>query len=42
MLVPGLELTLQGHRSRDPAEKRMKAERVVIAGDVYDLYPERS
>jgi hypothetical protein len=42
MLVPGLELALEGHRSRDPEEKRMKAERVVIAGQVFDLYPDRS
>jgi hypothetical protein len=42
MLVPGVSLTLEGHRSRDPAEKRMKAERVIIAGTIYDLYPDRS
>jgi hypothetical protein len=42
MLVPGLELTLEGHRSRDPEQKVMKAERVIIAGTVHDLYPDRS
>ena len=42
MLAPGVELTLEGHRSADPEEKRMKAERVVIAGVGYDLYPDRS
>lgn len=42
MLAPGVELTLEGHRSRDPEEKVMKAERVVLAGRVYDLYPDRS
>ena len=42
MLVPGLELTLLGHRSADPAELLMKAERVVIVGVVYDLYPDRT
>ena len=42
MLVPGVELTLEGHRSRNPEEKVMKAERVIIAGRIYDLYPDRS
>lgn len=42
MLAPGVAVTLEGHRSADPDEKRMKAERVVIAGTVHDLYPERS
>ena len=42
MLVPGVELTLEGHRSRNPEEKVMKAERVIIAGRLYDLYPDRS
>jgi Family of unknown function (DUF6152) len=42
MLAPGVELTLEGHRSREPDEKRMKAERIIIAGELYDLYPERS
>lgn len=42
MLVPGVELTAQGHRSADPAERRMKAERIVIAGRTYDLYPDRT
>ena len=42
MLVPGTEVTLEGHRSRDPDEKVMKAERVIIAGRVHNLYPDRS
>ena len=42
MLAPGVELTLEGHRSRNPEEKVMKAERVVIAGRLYNLYPDRS
>jgi hypothetical protein len=42
MLVRGVQLTLEGHRSRDPDAKVMKAERVIIAGRLYDLYPERS
>jgi hypothetical protein len=27
--------------SQDPDAKRMKAERVIIAGQLYDLYPGR-
>jgi hypothetical protein len=38
MLVPGVEITAIGRRSADPAERLMKAERVVIAGVRYDLY----
>jgi hypothetical protein len=41
LLEPGVALTLEGHRSRDPAERLMKAERVIIAGRRYDLYPDR-
>lgn len=42
MMAPGTELTLRGHRAADPAERRMKAERVIVAGRLYDLYPHRS
>ena len=42
MLAPGVEVTLRGHRSADPEERVMKAERVIIAGKVHDLYPDRS
>jgi Family of unknown function (DUF6152) len=42
LLASGTEVTLEGHRSREPDEKLMKAERVIIAGQLYDLYPERS
>ena len=42
MLAPGVALTLEGHRSRDPDQRVMKAERVIIAGTIYDLYPDRS
>jgi hypothetical protein len=41
MLVPGVALTASGQRSADHAEKRMKAERVIIDGTTYDLYPDR-
>lgn len=42
LLAVGTELTLEGHRSADPEQKLMKAERVIIAGKLYDLYPDRS
>jgi hypothetical protein len=42
LLAPGVEVTLLGHRSADPAELRMKAERVVIGDTMYVLYPDRA
>ena len=42
MLAPGAELTAEGHRSSDPAQLLMKAERLVIDGQTYDLYHDRS
>jgi hypothetical protein len=41
MLAPGAELTLVGKRSLDSKDKKMKAERVIIKGRRFDLYPER-
>ena len=41
MLAKGVELTLQGHRAQDPKVRRMKAERVIIRGKLYNLYPDR-
>ena len=41
MLAVGVEITASGHRAADPAEKRMKAERVIIKGTLYNLYPNR-
>jgi len=41
MLVKGVEITVSGQRSADPAEKRMKAERVTIDGKLHNLYPGR-
>ena len=41
MLVPGVELTASGARSADHAQKLMKAERVIIDGTTYNLYPDR-
>jgi hypothetical protein len=42
LLTPGTEITLEGHRSADPDQYVMKAERVIIAGKLYNLYPDRS
>lgn len=41
MLSVGREVTISGARSSDPAEKKVKAERVIIDGELYDLYPGR-
>ena len=40
-LKPGVELTASGHRASDRSQRLMKAERITIAGKLYDLYPER-
>lgn len=37
----GDEVTCVGFRSRDPAERSMKAARVVVNGKTYDVYPNR-
>ena len=42
LLAVGTEVTVSGHRAKDPAKKLVKAERVIIAGKTYDLYPDRS
>jgi hypothetical protein len=41
LLAIGTEVTAHGHRSANPDEKLMKAERLVIAGKDYNLYPDR-
>ena len=41
MLAPGTEITASGHRSSDPQQLLMKAERLVIDGETYNLYPDR-
>lgn len=41
LLSVGMEMTVIGERHADPAELRMKAEAIVIAGETYPLYPER-
>jgi len=40
-LVPGVELTASGHRASDRSRRLMKAERILIAGRTYVLYPDR-
>jgi len=42
MLAKGTELTIQGNRAKDPKLKVVKAARVIIKGQTYNLYPERS
>ena len=41
MLAPGREVTVSGARSKDAADRRVKAERVYVDGNLHDLYPER-
>jgi hypothetical protein len=41
-LQPGVAIRIEGHRSADPADLTVKAERVVLAGTRYNLYPDRS
>ena len=42
MLVKGVKLTVSGHKHSDPNKKVFKAERLVIDGKTYDLYPDRN
>jgi hypothetical protein len=41
-LKAGIEITVSGGRSANEADKRVKAERITIAGKLYNLYPDRS
>ena len=41
LLRPGTRLMIHGHRSARASERLMKAERIVIAGRNFDLYPDR-
>jgi hypothetical protein len=41
MMAKGATLTIVGKRSADAKEQRMKAERIIIDGKKFDLYPER-
>jgi hypothetical protein len=40
-LAPGVELRVIGEPSADPADKRVKAERLFLGAREYVLYPER-
>lgn len=41
LLNPGRVVTVHGHRSAKKGERLMKAERLVIEGRSYNLYPDR-
>lgn len=41
MLGIGREVTISGQRAADPGDKKVKAERVIIDGKLYNLYPNR-
>jgi len=41
MLAKGVGATFQGHRATDKSKRVMKAERVIIKGKLYNLYPDR-
>ena len=41
MLGVGREVTVSGQRAADPGDKKVKAERVIIDGKLYNLYPNR-
>ena len=41
VLGQGVRLTVHGHRSATPGQNVIKAERVMIDGRTFDLYPDR-
>lgn len=41
LLSAGRQITVHGHRSAKESERLVKAERVVIDGKSYNLYPDR-
>jgi hypothetical protein len=41
LLSVGRVMTFHGHRSKKESEKLMKAERIIIEGKSYNLYPDR-
>ncbi|SRR5688572_6358928 len=41
VLKPGTRLVVHGHRSAKKGQRLMKAERIVIAGKSFNLYPDR-
>jgi len=42
IMAIGTAVTAHGHRAADPSQRLMKAERLVIAGRDYNLYPDRA
>ena len=38
---PGDAVEMTGHRSKDPADMRFKAETITVGGKTYDVYPGR-
>lgn len=40
-LAPGVEAVFIGEPAADVSDKRLKAERLMIDGQLYDLYPDR-
>lgn len=41
-MAPGVEITVEGEPSANIEDRRLKAERLTIAGQLYELYPNRS
>lgn len=41
LLSVGTRIIAHGHRASDPAQRLMKAERIVIDGKNFNLYPDR-
>jgi hypothetical protein len=41
LLAAGVTMTIHGHRALDKNKKVIKAERVIIDGKTYNLYPDR-
>ena len=41
-LAPGVEIKLEGEPSADIEQRRLKAERLWLNGNLHELYPERS
>jgi hypothetical protein len=42
MLAKGVKLTVTGHKHSDPNKRVFKAERLLIDGKTFDLYPDRN
>ncbi len=42
LLRPGTRMVVHGHRSANRSQRLVKAERIVIAGRSYNLYPDRA